>query len=272
MEETNKKDRIRALAGTIIFHAVLLVCFLFFGLSTPLPLPEEEGVIVNLGYEVEGMGSTQPLRATPPAPESAPSTPAPSPEEIVTQSTEETVSLPDAPASPEPEPPRPESPREEPTPAPEETAEDTPEEEPQPQVDPRALFPGADQRSTDRQNQGETGDPGDQGQPDGTPDGETYDGTGRGGGVEFSLAGRSANYLPIPEYTEQAQGRVVVSITVNRQGQVTRASAGARGSTTSNQTLWRLAEDAARRARFDMKLNAPHEQTGTITYNFIRLN
>lgn len=271
MEETREKDRIQALAGTIIFHVVLAVCFLLFGLSTPLPLPEEEGVLVTLGYGDEGMGFTQPLAATPPSPASQPSRPASEVEDVASQEVDESVYIPSETEQPRVEAPRPESTQRQPDPEPVQASPQPEPEEPRQQVDQRALFPGADQRSTERQDQGQTGSPGNQGRPEGAIDGEGFEGVGQGG-VEFSLTGRRANYLPIPEYTAQAQGRVVVTIIVNRQGQVVRATAGARGTTTSNQTLWRLAEDAARRARFDISVNAPEEQTGTITYNFIRLN
>jgi colicin import membrane protein len=273
MEETKKKIDSKALAGTIIFHAVLLLCFLFFGLSTPLPLPEEEGVLVNLGYTNQGMGQRQPLTASPPPPQPQPAQSSRPAEQIATQNTEESIALPDS-RREEPQRQQRENtqqPRPQPQPA-QETVQQQPQPEPQPQVDQRALFPGRDRRTTESQNQGETGQPGNQGRPDGSTDGTSFTGGGQGSGVDFSLTGRRANYLPIPDYTSQAQGRVVVAITVNRNGEVIRVSAGARGTTTSDQTLWRLAEDAARRARFDVKNDAPHEQTGTITYNFIRLN
>lgn len=271
MEETNKKDRRWAMLASFGFHAILLVCFLLFGLKTPLPLPEEEGVLVALGYSDFGMGETQPLAASPPVTASQPSVPSSLPENVVTQDVDESVYMPEETSRPQPEPPRPESVRREPTPTPATTTPQPEPERPQPQVDQRALFPGADQRTTDRQDQGQSGTPGNQGRPEGALDGEGTQGVGQGG-VEFNLTGRRANSLPLPEYTAQAQGLVVVTVIVNRQGQVVRATAGARGTTTSNQELWRRAEEAARRARFDVSANAPEEQTGTITYNFIRLN
>ena len=276
MRETRKEDNTRAIIGTAIFHGVLLLCFFLFGLSTPLPLPEEQGVLVTLGYMDQGMGATQPLRAAPPVAQPQASPPASAPEQVVTQDTEEAVSLPEAPRvrpaeQARPEQPRPETPRQEPIQPPQETAEVTPQEPPQPQVDPRALFPGSDPRTTQQQNQGATQQPGAQGSPTGAVTGQGYAGAGQGG-VDYSLSGRSHLQLPMPDYTTQAQGRVVVTIVVNRQGQVVRATAGARGTTTSDQTLWRLAEEAARRARFNVQTDAPEEQTGTITYNFIRQN
>lgn len=259
------------MTGTIIFHGVLLVCFILFGLSTPLPLPEEHGVIVTLGYMDEGTGQAQPLRGTPPVPESSPTRPVSDPEQVVTQQTVESVALPEELAEARSEREQPTSERRDPVPVPVEATEQQVVEEPPPVPDPRALFPGRDQRTTERQDQGDTGRTGDQGRIEGVMDANAFNGVGQGG-VEFSLTGRQANFLPLPEYTTQATGRVVVTITVNRQGQVVRATAGARGTTTTDQTLHRLAEEAARRARFDLQTGAPEEQIGTITYNFIRLN
>ncbi len=266
------KDRTRALFGTIIFHGVLLLCFLLFGLSTPLPLPEEHGVIVSLGYVEDGAGQTQPLAAPRPVPQSPPASPAQEPEGVVTQDTQESIVLPDETPDHDAGRERPDSDRRDPLPEPDDAVETVEEEEPAPQVDPRALFPGRDQRSTDRQARGETGETGVQGAPEGVVGSDVFDGIAQSNGIEYSLTGRRANFLPIPEYTTLATGRVVVQITVNRQGQVIRATAGARGTTTTDRTLHRNAEDAARRARFDLKSDAPEEQTGTITYNFIRLN
>lgn len=259
MEPVERKDNQFALIGTIAFHALLLVLFFLLGLKTPLPLPEEQGVLVALGYSDQGTGELIPLSSSPPMP--VPAQPNPVQEEVATQSTEEAVPIPQTTTRPRPQ---------QQTQTQQPPAEQTPAQEPQPQVDPRALFPGADQRSTNTQSQGTTGQQGAQGSPTGAPGGEG-DGVGQGG-VSYSLTGRRPNVLPKPTYDTQAQGKVVVSITVDRQGRVVRATAGARGTTTTDRTLWQLAEDAARRARFDVQLSAPEEQRGTITYNFIRQN
>lgn len=256
MDEFTRKDNNRALIGTIIFHVVLLVLFFLWGLRTPLPLPEEEGVLVALGYTNQGMGDMIPLSGSPPVP--TPAQQVPVQEEVVTQSTQESVAIPQTTPRPRPQ---------QPTPTQQQPTQQPPPEEPRPQVDPRALFPGTDERSTTSQSQGTTGQPGSQGSPTGAAGG-SGDGVGQGG-VSYDLTGRRPNVLPVPVNTIQQGGRVVVSITVDRQGRVTRATAGARGTTNTNATLWRIAEDAARRARFDVQLDAPEEQTGTITYNFI---
>ncbi len=273
MEASNKKDQYRALLGTILFHAVLLVCCLFFALSTS-EIPEEHGVIVSLGYTDEGTGARQPLSEPAPEPQEATPTSADAAEEIVTQETQEAIALPDESDAQEDETVHPDpEPVEEPSQEAEETVEEqVEEEETRQEVDERALYPGRDQRSTERQDQGETGEEGDQGEAEGVTDADAFDGSGPGDGIEYSLSGRQANYLPVPEYTTQATGRVVVEIVVDRQGNVIRATPGVRGTTTTNQTLHSLAEEAAMEARFDIKADAPAEQRGSITYNFIRLN
>jgi len=272
MTETTRKDNRKALIGTIFFHGVVLVVLILFGLSTPLPLPEEEGVIVALGLTDAGDGHLLPVASRPVAAAPAPQLPVRTPEEVVTQDTEESIAIPPAQARTRPTPtqqpatqrvstqPEPQPALRQPQPAP---------EQPTQQVDQRALFPGADQRAT-TPAQGTTGQPGTQGRPEGAPEGT---GTVLGqSGVSFDLTGRRPSSLPLPDYDVAAQGRVVVAITVDRQGRVIRATAGARGSTTTDASLYRLAEEAARRARFDVKLEAAEEQVGTITYFFIRQN
>ncbi|MDR0660151.1 MAG: TonB family protein [Prevotellaceae bacterium] len=88
-------------------------------------------------------------------------------------------------------------------------------------------------------------------------------------GVDFSLAGRSASgRWPLPEYKVQKEGRVVVEITVDRQGKVIRAVGGVRGSTTADARLVRAAEEAAKKAMFNADPKAANLQVGTITYIF----
>ncbi len=265
-----EKDKIKGIIGTVVFHAILVLALFWLALATPLPLPSEGGVEVNLGNSDDGMGSVQPLElaaAASPAP--PPSRTDPS-DEMLTQDVEDApVIEPKKVVKPKPveKPQQTQVVKQEPTP------------EPLPKVDPRALFPG---RSTTGNNTGQggnegiTGKPGDQGKTFGDPNATGYDGTGGsgggpggvGGGTSFSLAGRSVRSLPAPSRNFTTEGTVVVSIWVNRAGFVTRAVPGAKGTTTSNAQLQQLAKTAAEKARFDPKPDAPEEQKGTITYHF----
>jgi protein TonB len=59
------KDRRRGLIATVMIHLLLLIALFFLALSTPLPLPGEEGVEVNLGYDEQGYGDVQEESAPP---------------------------------------------------------------------------------------------------------------------------------------------------------------------------------------------------------------
>lgn len=48
---------------TILLHILLLFILLNFGFFTPLPLPEEKGVLIDFGMSDEGMGLTEPAPA-----------------------------------------------------------------------------------------------------------------------------------------------------------------------------------------------------------------
>ncbi|HAX93637.1 MAG TPA: hypothetical protein DCY25_06795 [Bacteroidales bacterium] len=61
----------------------------------------------------------------------------------------------------------------------------------------------------------------------------------------------------------------MVAISVDRSGKVIQANPGVKGSTTLNADLLRVAKEAALKARFDSKTDAPAIQKGFITYNFV---
>ncbi len=58
MEFYNKHKR--GIIGTVIFHAIVLLLLIFLGFFTPLPLPGEEGILVNFGNTDNGLGEREP--------------------------------------------------------------------------------------------------------------------------------------------------------------------------------------------------------------------
>lgn len=249
------KYRVYGLIGTISFHLILLLVFIFFGFTTPLPLPEEQGVEVNLGNSEQGMGDIQPEQLTENISTPEPDQSSDNLEKVSTQTVEETIKI-----------------KEKKTDKTNKTETKPTEEKVTEKVNPLALFPGK-KTGNNGGSEGNTGRPGDQGNQFGKPDAGNHTGNpGKGGGISFSLKGRNSKSLPIPEYTSNEQGTVIVKIWVNTKGEVTRVQAGERGTTTSDRSLWKLAENAALRARFSPDDDAPEDQTGTITYKFIRLN
>jgi colicin import membrane protein len=91
---------------------------------------------------------------------------------------------------------------------------------------------------------------------------------GTGKGVSYNLGGRGVQSLPLPKYDYQEGGKVVVEVTVDRDGNVSGAVAGIKGSTTLDADLLRIAKEAALKAKFEVKHDAPPAQKGTITYDF----
>lgn len=267
--EKNKKG----LIGTTVFHVVVTLIILFLGFSTPLPLPGEEGIIINFGTDDEGFGVAQPERerAAPPASVPPPISQPEAEEEIITQDFEESpaIPVPQPEAQRQPEPvTQPSDP--EPSPAERETPEEVAEEVPERVPNPNALFPGRTATGDTGTSEGVTEEQGNQGRETGDPVSTHREGgdTGSPDGISFSLSGRSALSLPLPDYTYQVEGIVVVEVTVNRNGEVTNAIPGVRGSTTLNEYLLNTARRAAERARFNVRSDAPAFQRGTITYHF----
>ncbi|MGC9471307.1 MAG: hypothetical protein ACP5D1_07165 [Bacteroidales bacterium] len=271
----------RGLIGTVVFHGVLLVLFLILGFSPP-EIPEEEGILINFGSTETGSGLIEPPRASA-TPEPQPSTPPPAEtsqpeEEVMTQDFEETAAV--------------ESGREETTP-PEKTPEQTAREkemerqrrqeelerqrrlEEQRKIEEiydrtRAALSGKNLESAQSTGEGEAGGEGNQGRTEGSVESTSHTGRGLGDkGIAFDLAGRTPQYLPKPEYNYQKDGRVVVEVTVDRYGNVTKAIPGVKGSTTLDDYLLAVARKAALAAKFDPKQDAPAFQKGTITYYFI---
>ena len=54
------KEHRRGLIATISFHGLLITLFIFWGFKTPLPLPAEEGILINFGETDFGSGTIEP--------------------------------------------------------------------------------------------------------------------------------------------------------------------------------------------------------------------
>lgn len=135
----------------------------------------------------------------------------------------------------------------------------------------------------DNKEAGQQGDP--NGDPNGKGNGGTGGGTGGGNGTgdgpgngpgsgpgtgsnyKFSLNGRSFIKPPtLPKDTKE-EGKVVVNITVDSDGNVTEADPNGRGTTTSSALLKAKARQAAMATKFNIDGKVP-EQHGTITIIF----
>jgi outer membrane biosynthesis protein TonB len=110
---------------------------------------------------------------------------------------------------------------------------------------------------------------GDKGNLNGDPNASGYYGNGGGGsGGNYRLGNRKAVSKPKPTYDCNEQGRVVVNISVDKNGRVISAEAGIKGTTNSAPCLLTRAKEAALKTKFNADNKAPSKQVGSIIYNF----
>ena len=246
------KNKHKAIIGTVLFHIGLLLCFIFMGLTYQIPPPPEEGITINFGYQDFGSGSEQLEQIV----EKQEITPQeivnnnPVVEDISTQDIEET---PTTKLKEQLEKPK--------------EVNKIEEKKPEPVVNTKALYPGKKQNNSN--SQGISEGQGDQGSQDGDPNSNAYTGGGTGtNGIAYQLGGRTIAEIKKPNYDSQQQGKVVVTIRVDRNGKVISATPGAKGSTTTNAYLYSKAKEAALKTTFEANTTAPEIQVGTIIYNF----
>lgn len=288
-------NKVQGFVGTIAVHAIFIALLLLISLSASLPEEANEGLLINFGNSLDGYGDVEPMvnydNAVAVTFNSKSEDRKENEKKILTQDFDE-----NAPAlevkkkNATKDIKKKTTSTKEVTKTKKETKTsvkeiqdtkqteqaNTTEEVKLPVVNKKALFPG---KSTDGGTGGEgvTGKEGNQGSLEGSPDSQNRTGGATGGngsgdgdgkGVSFKLGGRKSLLLPKPDYLKQKQGIVVVEVTVDRNGNVTKANPGVKGSTTLDNDLMKAAEKAALTAKFDVSPNAPAYQTGTITYVF----
>ena len=253
-ERQEKKSRVTGATLTVVMHIALLVCCFLTGFTyLDPPPPEQEQILIEFD-EPEIQKPRQTWNGTSPRV----SVPDPSKDIKLVQRSEAQN---EGTKSNE---------------APEATVDDfgdvdVPEPKREKEIDRRALFTAADNKTQKdtlaAQTAREVSDALKAGHAQGnTRTGETS------GEPNAKLAGRSVNgTLPRPSYGVQKDGIVVVEIWVDNYGTVQKAVAGAEGTTVTDKTLWQAARKAALGAHFNMSADAPALQKGTITYIF-RLN
>lgn len=238
---TNKnRNKLYGIITTVVIHATAVVLLLLLCFKTPLPLPGEEGVEVNLGmYE---SSSQQDYETT-------------SKQDYETTSQEEDITFEDeeVPAIEEAE----------------EVEEEKVEEE-KPVVNQRAMFKAPVTRKANNDKQSDDNrDDMERGIPEGLKDINRYEGHGgSGNGPAYDLGGRGAKSISSPSKEFSEEGTVVVDIWVDKDGRVQRTEIG-KGTTIVNSSMLESAKRAALNSVFNKDDKAADLQKGSITYTFI---
>jgi len=245
------KNKRWGIIGTILFHVVLLFILVMISMKPPDPPRPSQGVEVNLGYSDQGMGDIQPDMPAEPASQQPTPQPQSTDEEVVTQDTEDAISLENTKST--------------------KVTEPTPDKAVEKEVDNKLLFNKKDNATTGG-SEGITGEPGDQGNENGNPNSNNYSGdvgSGGEGDVAWTLVGRKAKKIIKPVNNSAEQGTVVVTIWVDGDGKVVNAKIKRNESNTSSSKLHKLAIEAAYKTMFDTNPSAIEDQKGTITYVFV---
>ena len=271
---TNHKRKSAALTSVIM--SLLLVAIFFFGM-TYLDPPEEYGIAVNFGTTDFGKGNiqpTEPLKSTPQEivekqeeviEEVSESSPSEKAEKVITQNTEDAIAI--------------QQQKEAKKKADEEVRKErlkqeaiakqkAEEEAKRKKLD--ALIGGINNSDgTATGGEGNDNKAGDKGNINGDPNANGYYGNGGGGGNgDYNLGNRKPLSRPKPNYICNEEGLVVVSIEVDINGKVIKATPGVKGSTNTALCLLSQAKEAALKTKWQPDSKAPSKQVGTIKYRF----
>ena len=260
-ENDKKRNKVIALVTTVILHGLLLICFVFMGLTYQVPPPPEYGIEIDMGGGGGGGGNPKNTHRTTTA-----SNPVAS-ENISTQNIEESVAL-NTTTKPTVKPTQQQT-------APVEQSK----VEEAPTVNQNALF----RRNTTQSGEGGSGggSGGGTGTGYGTGTGSgtgSGSGSGSGGGVgsgmgdgngDFFLNGRPVVNKAFPKTKNNLEGIVKVDFRADRDGNVVYAKAGGRGTNINDPQIWEECEKAAKLSKFKAKSDAQIEEKGVITYRFV---
>jgi outer membrane biosynthesis protein TonB len=285
-EKEAQKDKRKSWLISLFIHIFLMLLALLPLLTFPVPPPGQKGILVNLGQPDVGSGTQ---RATPPPPAPAPERPKEQkPEPLPVQPTEEK-------APPQEEEPRltaeeelalaqkkiedqkkkeaeeaarkKEAEEEAKRIAEAEAARKKAEEEARIQAEAAKTRDEIGGLFSGNSGSGQTGKPGNQGDPNGDPNAEKLQGISTGSGVVGGGLG-NRGVMTIPEIKDKSQkeGTVVVRVCVDQTGKVISAEYTQVGSTTADPLLVKIASDNSRMWKF--LPGDAQKQCGTITYKF----
>ena len=262
----------KSMTITVIIHIILILLLFYVGLSYLDP-PLENGIAINFGTMDTGSGKIQPSKKvnTAPKPKVVPlvvKETSEAKEDVITQETMEAPVI-----------------------NKEENNEEVKEvetiaekeiqgQELEKKIDTKpdktttdilsSLINGPKSEGEDQVGEGSDEIGGDKGDSKGTLNAKSYYGTGKSldGDGNYLLGGRKAlNKKKILQDCNEA-GIVVVSIEVDRAGNVIDATPGVRGTTNNSKCLLDPAKRAALATKFNKDGKAPFKQIGKIVYRF----
>ena len=268
MTPTNEENNYpKAIAiATVLMGLFIALSFLWvISAFKPEEPPGMGGMVVNYGTAAVGMGndytSIEEPSMDPNANQKMPDKV--TPEQKVTPTTDAEVDVKDVLTQDVEDAVAINTKKTKPTSAPSTTKEDKPA---QPTINPNALYKG-NKNNGKGEGDGTGNTPGNQGSINGDPLAPNY-GEGGSGNGDTPVPLSKFNNLKSIDDNGQQTGKIAVKIRVNRDGKVISATAGAKGTTFSDNALFRKCEDAVMGASLD-KMGAGYEnRTFIVVFNF----
>ncbi len=286
MLDNEQKPRLIAIIVTLLIHLLLILFLLNMYLERPFP-DTEEGLEVALGIESLTSGAdvadAAPASSAAQEPTPAPQTPTPTRESYQTQNIEESLDMPDKKPVKTEEQLRKEREEREKRVAEEKRQQEEARklaEEKRKQDSIKARIAermkglqggGAGGNGTDANanGMGDGSGSGSKGNPFGRDGSTSTQGSASSGSnLSWSLAGRSLKgSLARPVYSAQEEGKVVVDIKVDKNGNVINTSIG-RGTNITDASVLKAVQEAAKKTKFSPRTDGKDgDQFGQITYN-----
>ncbi len=277
-QENQKKRKTVGYIGAFAIHLPVLLLLLLPFLSRQIPAPGQEGVLVSFGTPDAGSTWEKPMDAGPieetqeevheeanPSESVSSQETAAIQEEVTTSDVASEVSAnPNASDAP--------STNDQPTEATTEALDNhnpivNPRNDEQPENPAPERVEGA---GFNINMSGQNNNPGPAGLEIGVPNADALYGMNGPGeeGIGGDLRGRGISNKPKLTYDKNVEGTVVVELCVNKLGVVTSSKAISSGSTISDQSLRKIAQENAKLYAFDPDPDAPSKTCGSVTYTF----
>lgn len=263
-KEENNYPKAIVISSGIMAILLLLSFFIVIGRFEPVDTGMG-GMVVNYGTSVTGMGTDYtsmeepsadpnannqaPDKVVPVEPVKQQSTSTSSDKEIVTQNSEDAVSINTKKTSK--------------TATPTAKTEDKPSK---PVINQNALYKGKSNKGSGG-GDGTGTTAGNQGDVDGDPNAPNY-GEGGSGFGETPIDIRKFTDLVLPQDNGQKTGKIAVRIKVNKSGEVLDATPGVKGTTLNDRDLWQKCKDAVMRARVTQSESGPDVQLKVVIFYF----
>lgn len=263
--EENNYPKAIAIATAIMGAFIALSFFLVISAFKPDEELGMGGMVVNYGTTVEGMGNDYtsieepsmdpnannklPDKVTPEQKVTPTTASEVEAKDIVTQDQEDAVAIKTKPTKT--------------TNAPTSATEEKPAK---PTINPNALYKG-NKNNGKGQGDGTGATPGNQGSVNGDPLAPNYGEGGSGNGNTPLPLSKFSNVKQIDDNGQQT-GKIAVKVRVNSSGRVISAIAGAKGTTFSDQKLFRICEDAIKDATLDNMASGLENRTFVVVFNF----